>query len=48
LKTGLKPIKLWLPGTQAPGFAAECRRQSLIIQDDEADVADLEIFPRNS
>ncbi len=28
---GLRPVQIWVPDTRRPGFAAECRRQSLII-----------------
>lgn len=28
---GLRPVQLWVPDTSAPGFAEECRRQSLLI-----------------
>jgi len=41
-EAGFKPVQLWVPDPQAPGFAAECRRQSLIIRGDLADMADLE------
>ena len=27
----LRRITLWVPDTRAPGFAKECRRQSLLI-----------------
>lgn len=27
-KSGLKLVQLWVPDAKAPGFAAECRRQS--------------------
>ncbi|MDK9725480.1 MAG: antitoxin MazE family protein [Sterolibacteriaceae bacterium MAG5] len=38
---GLRPIQLWVPDTRAPGFAAECRRQSAVLAQDtaEADAA---------
>lgn len=38
---GLRPIQLWVPDTRAPGFAAECRRQSSVLAQDaaEAEVA---------
>lgn len=32
---GLRPIQIWIPDTRAPGFAAECRRQSQLIRDSE-------------
>jgi hypothetical protein len=27
-RAGLRLMQLWVPDTRAPGFAAECRRQS--------------------
>lgn len=34
---GLRPIQLWVPDTRAPGFAAECRRQSASLAQDAAE-----------
>ncbi|WP_397391999.1 antitoxin MazE family protein [Polynucleobacter sp.] len=35
---GLRPIQIWVPNTQAPGFLEECRRQSaLVATSDRAD-----------
>ena len=31
---GLRPIQIWVPDTQRPGFAQECRRQSRLVRDD--------------
>ena len=28
---GLRPVQIWVPDTRSPAFAAECRRQSLIV-----------------
>ena len=28
---GLRPVQIWVPDTRQPGFAAECRRQSLLV-----------------
>ncbi|MBM3549270.1 MAG: DUF3018 family protein [Alphaproteobacteria bacterium] len=28
---GLRPIQIWVPDTRSPKFAAEARRQSLLI-----------------
>ena len=42
--SGLKPVQLWVPDPKAPGFAAECRRQSLIIQSDTSEIDDLEML----
>jgi len=36
-RTGLRLMQLWVPDTRAPGFAKECRRQSLLIARDRAD-----------
>ena len=37
---GLRPVQIWVPDTRSSGFANECRRQSLSLQDDpqEADI----------
>ncbi|MFA6105943.1 MAG: antitoxin MazE family protein [Patescibacteria group bacterium] len=32
--SGLRPIQLWVPDTRSPGFAEECRRQSLALKND--------------
>jgi hypothetical protein len=41
-EAGFKPVQLWVTDPKIPGFAAECRRQSLIIMNDQAEMADLE------
>lgn len=28
---GLRPVQIWVPDTRRPDFAAECRRQSLLV-----------------
>jgi hypothetical protein len=33
-KSGLRPVQIWVPDTRREGFAAECRRQSLLLQGD--------------
>ena len=33
-RAGLRQVQLWVPDTRVPGFAAECRRQSLVLRDD--------------
>lgn len=35
---GLRPVQIWVPDTRRPGFAEECRRQSLVVA--AADAAD--------
>lgn len=37
---GLRPVQIWVPDTRRPGFAAECRRQSLSLAADAAAMAD--------
>lgn len=31
---GLRPVQIWVPDTRRRGFAAECRRQSLLLLHD--------------
>ena len=33
---GLRPIQIWVPDTRAPGFAAEARRQSRLVDSEKA------------
>lgn len=33
-KVGLRPVQIWVPDTRRKGFAAECRRQSLLLWED--------------
>jgi hypothetical protein len=35
---GLRPVQIWVPDTRHPDFAAECRRQCLLVA--QADSAD--------
>jgi len=35
---GLRPVQIWVPDTRRPDFAAECRRQSVLVS--QADLAD--------
>lgn len=41
---GLRPLQIWVPDSRKPGFAAECRRQSMIIAQAEATDDDLAGF----
>lgn len=34
---GLRPVQIWVPDTRRPGFAEECRRQSMLLQNDPHD-----------
>ena len=35
---GLRPVQIWVPDTRRPGFAEECRRQSLVVAQADAAV----------
>lgn len=39
---GLRPIQIWVPDTRRPDFAAECRRQSLLVS--QADATDTDMM----
>lgn len=40
---GLRPVQIWVPDTRRPDFAAECRRQSLLVaQADSVEAADMQ------
>lgn len=43
-KAGLRPIQLWVPDARQPGFAEECRRQSLSIAKDPLEAETLEFL----
>jgi antidote-toxin recognition MazE-like antitoxin len=30
-RSGFRLVQFWVPDTRAPGFAAECRRQSRVV-----------------
>jgi hypothetical protein len=42
--SGLRPIQIWVPDTRRPGFAEECRRQSLVVAAADMADRDLETF----
>lgn len=39
---GLRPLQIWVPDTHRPGFAEECRRQSLSLRNDPQERETLE------
>lgn len=39
--SGLTPVQIWVPDTRGPGFAAECRRQSLRVAQAAAHESDM-------
>jgi len=40
----LRRVEIWVPDTRLPGFAEECRRQSLAVAAADAEDRDLEAF----
>jgi len=45
---GLRLVQLWVPDTRSPVFAAECRRQSALMQHDPAETETLEFIGKVS
>jgi hypothetical protein len=43
---GLRPIQIWVHDTRRPGFAEECRRQSLLLIDDRPELDTLRWLDR--
>jgi len=41
---GLRPLQIWVPDARRPGFAEECRRQSLVAAVADAADPDLDVF----
>jgi len=41
---GLRPVQIWVPDTSRPGFAEECRRQSLLVAAADATDPELSAF----
>ena len=41
---GLRPMQMWVYDTRRPGFAEECRRQSLLVAEADAADPDLDAF----
>lgn len=41
---GLRPVQIWVPDTRHPGFAAECRRQAMLVAKADRRDADLSDF----
>ena len=39
---GLRPVQIWVPDTRRPDFAAECRRQSLLVTQADSVGADMQ------
>ena len=39
---GFRPVQIWVPDVRRQGFAAECRRQSLLLQGDAAEADTLQ------
>ncbi|MGQ0752266.1 MAG: antitoxin MazE family protein [Betaproteobacteria bacterium] len=43
---GLRLVQLWVPDTRSPRFAAECRRQARLLQNDPVEAETLEFIAR--
>ena len=43
---GLRLVQLWVPDTRSRRFAAECRRQSLLLKQDPSEAEALEFIAR--
>jgi hypothetical protein len=41
---GLRPVQIWVPDRSAPGFAEECRRQALLINQSPGEREVLELI----
>ena len=41
---GLRPVQIWVPDTRRPGFAAECRRQAVLVAVADREDANLSDF----
>jgi hypothetical protein len=42
--SGLRPVQIWVPDIRRPGFAEECRRQSLLVAASDRGDAELMVF----
>ncbi len=47
-RQGLRPVQVWLPDVRSPRFAAEARRQSLLVARDPSERELLEVLERNA
>ena len=43
-EAGLRLVQLWVPDTRSPVFAAECRRQSVLLRGDPAEAETLKFI----
>lgn len=41
---GLRPVQIWVPDTRRPGFAEECRRQSVLVSQADSTDKDMQDF----
>jgi len=47
-RQGLRPVQVWLPDVRSRRFAAEARRQSLLVSRDPSEREILEVLERNA
>ena len=43
-KRRMRPVQIWVPDTRRPGFAEECKRQSLLVKNDKQEKDVLEFL----
>lgn len=43
-RQGMRPVQIWIPDTRRPGFAEECKRQSLLVKNDKQEKDVLEFL----
>lgn len=43
-KAGLRPLQIWVPDTRLPGFAEQCREQSIAMARSDANDRELMDF----
>ncbi|MBL6957035.1 MAG: antitoxin MazE family protein [Chlorobium phaeobacteroides] len=43
-RRGMRPVQIWVPDTRRPGFAEECKRQSLLVKNDKQEKDVLEFL----
>jgi hypothetical protein len=38
IRAGMRPIQIWVPDTRKSAFAEECRRQSMMLANDDQEL----------
>nr|MBV6629386.1 antitoxin MazE family protein [Oceanococcus sp. HetDA_MAG_MS8] len=45
---GFRPVQIWLPDTRREGFLEECRRQSVLVAQAEADGVEMDHLSKDA